>query len=122
MTRFSSQPPSGTPDAGRGQATSVLESDGSGYTIENRLGGTAAPRYRAWQIDMVGPHCGRSVLEIGAGMGHFSAELDALGLDRLVLADPEAYALEGLRQRYAGRESVEVVELQLPGPVEIGEP
>jgi SAM-dependent methyltransferase len=102
--------------------TTSLEADGTGYTIENRLGGTAAPRYRAWQLDLVRPHLGRSVLEIGAGMGHFSAELDKLGLDRLVLADTEQYALEGLRQRYAGRGDVDVVELELPGPVEIGDP
>jgi SAM-dependent methyltransferase len=106
-------------------ATSViepLEADGSGYTIENRLGGTAAPRYRRWQIDTVRPYCGRSVLELGPGMGHFAAELDALGLDRLVLADTEAYALHRLRERYAGREDVDVVEVTVPGPVEIGAP
>jgi SAM-dependent methyltransferase len=100
----------------------VLEADGSGYTIENRLGGTAAPRYRAWQIDLVRPHLGRSAMEIGAGMGHFSAELAKLRLDRLVLADTEKYALQGLRQRYAGRDDIEVAELELPGPVNVGEP
>jgi SAM-dependent methyltransferase len=105
------------PDASTG-----LEADGSGYTIENRLGGTAAPRYRKWQIDLVSPHLGRSALEIGAGMGHFSAELAKVGLDRLVLGDTEAYALEGLRRRYANRDDIEVVELDLPGAVEIGEP
>lgn len=98
------------------------EADGSGYTIENRLGGTAAPHYRAWQIAMVRPHCGRSVLELGPGMGHFAAELDALGLDRLVLADAEDYALEHLSRRYADRDDVEVVRLEVPGPVDIGEP
>src|SRR3954451_16397276 len=77
------------------------EADGTGYTIENRLGGTAAPRYRKWQIDLVRPYCGRTVLELGPGLGHFAAELDALGLDRLVLADTEAYALTRLRERYA---------------------
>jgi SAM-dependent methyltransferase len=103
-------------------ASEVLEADGSGYTIENRLGGTAAPRYRKWQIDLVSPHLGRSTMEIGAGMGHFSAELANVGLDRLVLADTEAYALEGLRRRYASRDEIEVVELELPGAVNIGEP
>jgi SAM-dependent methyltransferase len=102
--------------------TGVLEADGSGYTIENRLGGTAAPRYRAWQIELVRPHLGRSSMEIGAGMGHFSAELAKLGLDRLVLADTEQYALNGLRERYAGRDDIEVAELELPGPVSVGEP
>src|SRR3954466_7484750 len=100
-------------------AGTALEADGSGYTIENRLGGTAAPRYRKWQIESVRPYCGRRVLELGPGMGHFAAELDALGLDRLVLADTEEYALQHLRQRYAGRDDVEVVELNVPGPVDV---
>ena len=99
-----------------------IEADGSGYTIENRLGGTAAPRYRRWQIDTVRHYCGRTVLELGPGMGHFAAELDELALDRLVLADTEQYALELLRERYAGRDDVEVVELRVPGSVEIGDP
>src|SRR3954447_11986944 len=103
-------------------AGTALEADGSGYTIENRLGGTAAPRYRKWQIDTVRPHCGRTVLELGPGMGHFAAELDALRLDRLVLADTEDYALARLRDRYAGREDVEVVKLEVPGAVQIGDP
>ena len=98
------------------------ESDGTGYTIENRLGGTAAPHYRKWQIDTVRPYCGRCVLELGPGMGHFAAELDALGLDRLVLADAEQYALKRLRRRYAGRADVDVVRLEVPGAVDIGEP
>jgi SAM-dependent methyltransferase len=55
-------------------------------------------------------------------MGHFAAELDALGLDRLVLADTEAYVLERLGAQYAGRDDVEVVELTLPGAVRIGDP
>ena len=98
------------------------EADGSGYTIENRLGGTAAPRYRRWQIETVRPYCGRSVLELGPGMGHFAAELHGLGLDRLVLGDAEAYALAHLEARFAGRGEIEVVELHVPGPIDIGEP
>ena len=98
------------------------EADGTGYTIENRLGGTAAPRYRKWQIDLVRPYCGRTVLELGPGLGHFAAELDGLGLERLVLADSEEYALEHLRSRFAGRDNVDVVQLEVPGPVDIGEP
>jgi SAM-dependent methyltransferase len=99
-----------------------LEADGTGYTIENRLGGTAAPHYRRWQIEIVRPYCGRRVLELGPGLGHFAAELDGLGLDRLVLADAEDYALARLRQGYGDRSDVDVVRLEVPGPVEIGEP
>jgi SAM-dependent methyltransferase len=103
-------------------ASTVLEADGTGYTIENRLGGTAAPRYRKWQIDLVRPHLGRSTMEIGAGMGHFSAELAKVGLDRLVLADNEEYTLDRLRARYASRPDIEVTSLDLPGAVSVGEP
>jgi SAM-dependent methyltransferase len=104
-------------------ASTVLEADGSGYTIENRLGGTAAPRYRKWQIDLVSPHLGRSTMEIGAGMGHFSAELAKVSsLDRLVLADNEQYTLDRLQARYANRPDIEVTELNLPGAVSVGEP
>jgi SAM-dependent methyltransferase len=104
-------------------ASTVLEADGSGYTIENRLGGTAAPRYRKWQIDLVSPHLGRSTMEIGAGMGHFSAELAKVSsLDRLVLADNEQYTLDRLQARYANRSDIEVTELNLPGAVSVGEP
>jgi SAM-dependent methyltransferase len=104
-------------------ASAVLEADGSGYTIENRLGGTAAPRYRKWQIDLVSPHLGRSTMEIGAGMGHFSAELAKVSsLDRLVLADNEQYTLDRLQARYANRDDIEVTELNLPGAVSVGDP
>src|SRR3954469_21778033 len=103
-------------------AGTALEADGSGYTIENRLGGTAAPRYRKWQIDTGRPYCGRTVLELGPGMGHFAAELDELGLDRLLLADTEEDGLEHLRGGYANRHDVDIVQLEVPGPVNIGEP
>src|SRR3954453_23643710 len=98
------------------------EADGTGDTIENRRGGTAAPRYRKWQIDLVRPYCGRTVLELGPGLGHFAAELDGLGLDRLLVADSEETALEHLRGRFAGRHPVDVVQLEVPGPVDIGGP
>src|SRR3954469_20572846 len=102
--------------------TAPPEADGTGYTIENRLGGTAAPRYRKWQIDLVRPYCGRTVLELGPGLGHFAAELDRLGLDRLLLAHREGDALGRVRGRFAGRDNVDVVQLEVPGPVKIGEP
>jgi len=122
MSRSASLLGGGRPAAGAGSSSASLEADASGYTIENRLGGTSAPRYRKWQIETVRPYCGRSVMEIGPGMGHFAAELDELALDRLVLADTEPYALERLRQHYASRHDVEVVELAVPGPFDVGDP
>ena len=88
---------------------------------EHALGITAAPRYRQWEYELVAPHLGRSVLEVGSGMGHFSEKLVASGRERLILSDTDEYARERLRERYADRPEIEVVEVTLPGRLEIGE-
>ena len=89
---------------------------------EYAFGATAAPRYRQWEYDLVAPYLGRSVLEIGSGMGYFSEKLAASGRDRLVLSDADEDCLERLRERYAGRPDIEVVEVRLPGRVDLAEP
>jgi SAM-dependent methyltransferase len=91
-------------------------------TCENAFGVTAAPRYRQWEYDLVAPFLGRSVLEIGSGMGHFSEKLVEAGLDRLVLSDPDELCLEGLRHSYGDPPGVEVVSIALPGAVSLPEP
>ena len=91
-------------------------------TCENAFGATAAPRYRQWEYDLVAPYLGRSVLEVGSGMGYFSEKLVESGRERLVLSDTDEYCLERLRERYGDRPDVEVAEVSLPGAVEIGEP
>ena len=98
------------------------EHEESGARCESMFGVTAAPRYRQWEYDLVEPFLGSSVLEIGSGMGHFSEKLAEAGLERLVLSDHDAQCLERLRQSYAGRPEVEVVELALPGEVDLGAP
>jgi hypothetical protein len=55
-------------------------------------------------------------------MGVFSEQLAAAGLERLVLADTEEYFLAHLRKTYAARREVEVREVALPGPVDVGPP
>jgi SAM-dependent methyltransferase len=91
-------------------------------SCEHAFGSTAAPRYRRWEFDLVAPFLGRTVLEVGSGLGYFAEKLVEAGLDRLVLSDPDHLCLEGLRQRYAGRADVEVVKVALPGRLDIGEP
>ncbi len=88
--------------------------------LENHLGGENAERYRQYELDLVAPHCGRAVLEVGSGLGDFAA---ALGdLDRLVVSDTEPWLLDRLRERFADRPEVDVVHLALPGPVEVDPP
>lgn len=74
-------------------------------------GGTAQPNYRRYQLELIAPHCGRSVLEVGAGLGEFSSQLT--GLDRLVVTDLDPGAVEVMRARFADRDEVEVAQLDV---------
>ena len=102
-------------------STRAGERDGE-PVCEYAFGATPAPRYRQWEYELVAPYLGRSVLEVGSGMGHFSEKLAESGRDRLVLSDADEYCLERLRRRYADRPDIEVVEIGLPGRVDVGEP
>jgi len=99
-----------------------LEPDSSGFTRENCLGGTAAPRYRQWEYDSVAPYLGSSVLEVGSGMGYFSEKLVESQRQRLVLSDAEEYCLGRLRSTYADAAGIEVKRVELPGRINIGAP
>ncbi|RFS83440.1 class I SAM-dependent methyltransferase [Actinomadura spongiicola] len=61
--------------------------------------GPDKPRYRRYQFDLIAPHCGASVLEVGAGLGEFSAQFS--GLARLVVTDVDPGAVELARKRFA---------------------
>ena len=73
--------------------------------------GADKPRYRRYQHDLIAPHCGRSVLEVGAGLGEFAEQLR--GLDRLVVSDVDPEAVEVLRRRFADRPEVEVARMDV---------
>lgn len=72
------------------------------------------PRYRRYQYDLIAPHCGRSVLEVGAGLGEFAAQFAGLlrpadpgrppGLERLVVSDVDPDAVALLKDRFADAE------------------
>ena len=47
--------------------------------------GRDKPRYRRYQYDLIAPHCGRTILEVGAGLGEFAEQFD--DVDRLVRRD-----------------------------------
>ena len=71
-------------------------SSATGRSLEQ--GGADKPRYRRYQYDLIAPHCGRSVLEVGAGLGEFAAQFT--GLDRLVVTDVDPAAVELLKARF----------------------
>ncbi len=86
--------------------------------LENHLGGDEARNYRKYEYDMVAPHVGRSLLEVGSGLGHFSEQF-AGRLDYLVVSDNDPYCVEQLTKRYAGNPDVEVLDLALPSDIKI---
>ncbi|MQA83129.1 MAG: methyltransferase [Streptosporangiales bacterium] len=84
-------------------------------------GNHAQPRYRRYQFDLISPHCGRSILEVGAGVGEFSAQFT--DRERLVLTDVDPIAVDEMGKRFADRSEIEACQLDLDGSLELdGEP
>ncbi|TWD80522.1 methyltransferase family protein [Kribbella amoyensis] len=108
---------------GRMQEHAGAFTNATGRDLEQ--GGADQPRYRRYQFGLIAPHCGRSVLEVGAGLGEFAAqftELPGQELDRLVLTDADPGAVELLGQRFAHRPEVEARQLALGGELSLDKP
>jgi SAM-dependent methyltransferase len=73
--------------------------------------GVAKPNYHRYQYELIEPHCGRSVLEVGAGLGEFAERFD--DRDRVVVTDVDAAAVGLLREKFAGRPGFEIAQLDL---------
>jgi SAM-dependent methyltransferase len=84
--------------------------------------GVSQRRYKAFQLELVRPHVGRSLLEVGAGLGEFAAQVT--GLERHVVTDVDAAAVASMARRFADRPEVEARVLDLAGDLEeqVGEP
>ncbi len=93
-------------------------SNATGRDLEQ--GGADQPRYRRFQLDLISPYCGRTVLEVGAGLGEFAQGFT--GLDRLVVTDADPGAVELLAARFADRPEVEARQLALGGEVALDKP
>ncbi len=74
----------------------VVQPAAGDEALENHLGGDEAKNYRQYEFDMVAPHVGRSMLEIGSGLGHFADEF-LPRLDRLVVSDFDPYCVGSSR-------------------------
>lgn len=77
---------------------------------------SAAPRYNAWQFDVIAPFLGRRVLEVGSGIGNMSAHILAGDRDRVVLTDTDPWYREHLGARFGRDGRVHVDSLTLPDP------
>ena len=105
-----------SPQAVADGPAALVQPASSPTSLENHLGGADGVRYRTYQFDLVAPYVGRSLLEVGSGLGHFSAQFSGR-LEYLIVSDNDPYCLDQLREHYSGRDDVEVLELSLPGEV-----
>src|SRR5258707_7061668 len=103
---------------GSAQASPVSQPAAGPQSLENHLGGAEGKGYRAYQYDLIAPYVGRSLLEVGSGLGHFSEQF-ADRLEYLAVSDNDQYCLGQLKARYDGRDDVDVLELALPGRVNV---
>ena len=92
----------------------------TGRSLENASGADQR-RYRAFQLSLIEPHCGPSVLEVGAGLGEFAEGLD--GLERHVVTDVDPDAVAALAERFADHPEVETRVFDLAeGAMDLGKP
>ena len=84
--------------------------------------GTNQRRYKAFQLELMRPYFGTSLLEVGAGLGEFAAQVT--GLERHVVTDVDAGAVAAMAKRFADRPAVEARVLDLDQDLEeqVGEP
>ena len=77
---------------------------------------SAAPRYNAWQYEVIAAAIGRRVLEVGSGIGNMSEQILTEPRDRVILTDTDPWYREQLAQKFKDRPEVQVAELRLPDP------
>jgi SAM-dependent methyltransferase len=70
---------------------------------------STAGRYNAWLLDRARPFLGAKVLDVGAGIGTFSAELARIA-EHVVALEPDVGDAEQLRRRFEGNDRVRVEE------------
>ena len=100
MVRRTSETPAGTPP----------ESEEPHHTLGLEVM-TDAVRYRRYLLDLLEPHCGPAILEVGSGLGDLAEGLE--GYERLVVTDVDPHCLAELSRRFEGRPDVEVKTFDL---------
>src|SRR5215208_4758283 len=85
-------------------------SGSSGRSLEDTSGADQR-RYRQFQLSMIEPHCGPSVLEVGAGLGEFVSQFHRL--ERHVVTDVDPEAVAAMAERFSDRPEVEARVLDL---------
>lgn len=89
----------------------------TGRGLENDGG---KPRYMAYQRELIEAHCGRSVLEIGAGLGEFADGFTSR--DRYVVTDVDPEAVRRMKIRFTNRVEVEAQQFDVDAGSVLDEP
>ena len=92
----------------------------TGRPVGGEEGGADKPRYRRYQYDLIAPHCGSSVLEVGAGLGEFAAQFT--DRERLVVTDVDLDAVAWLKARFADVGGAEVLQFDLGAGARLEQP
>jgi len=66
-----------------------------------------AHNYRRWQFQMIAPYLRGTVLEVGGGIGNFTAELASL-TDQVISLEPNAYCFQRLLEKTSKLTNVKV--------------
>ncbi|MBO0828194.1 MAG: methyltransferase domain-containing protein [Streptosporangiales bacterium] len=82
--------------------------------------GDAQRRYRRYQHDLIRPHCGTTVVEVGAGAGEFAATFT--GPERYVVTDLDPDCVRLLGERFADRPEITARQMDASGTVALDEP
>ncbi|MEJ5914578.1 class I SAM-dependent methyltransferase [Pseudokineococcus sp. 1T1Z-3] len=87
----------------------------TGRSLEEGAG-AAQPNYKAYQLELMRPHVGRSLLEVGAGLGELAATFaEGMSLERHVVTDVDPGAVAHIARRFADRPEVQARRLDLSG-------
>jgi SAM-dependent methyltransferase len=70
-----------------------------------------AIRYRRYLIELLQPHLGRTIMEVGSGLGDLAAGLG--GYERLIVTDVDPACLGELSDRFGTRADVDVMRMDL---------
>src|SRR5580698_10867809 len=74
------------------------------YTVRDQERMTAAKRYFAWQNRLAGREAGSRIVEVGCGIGNFTATLADREL--VVALDVEASCIEQHRSRFLNHDNI----------------
>jgi SAM-dependent methyltransferase len=92
----------------------MIPVDSAAYTLEDQQRMSRAPNYFAWQHRLIQKELGRRVLEVGCGVGNFTATL--LDREAVIAVDLQPECIQRLTLRYTGRPNLHVLVCDVLSP------